>query len=74
MGLTIGMLYLSLILTGGAILALLAMARSYLVPSQLGLTDQGSWRRDPLSHPAIRHMSLREIADLPFDPSKIASE
>ncbi|QBY02543.1 hypothetical protein E2K80_18855 [Rhodophyticola sp. CCM32] len=68
------MLYLSLILTGGAILALLAMARSCLVPSQLDLTDRRRWRSDPLSHPAIRRMSLREVADLPFDPSKIASE
>jgi len=32
------------------------------------------WRRDPLSHPAIQHMSGREVADLPFDPREIASE
>ncbi|MEP3947250.1 hypothetical protein [Ascidiaceihabitans sp.] len=26
------------------------------------------WRRDPLSHPDIRKMNKREIADLPIDP------
>lgn len=30
--------------------------------------DEVRWRRDPLAHPAIRAMSQREIADLPFDP------
>ena len=27
-----------------------------------------SWRRDPLSHPALQAMSQRELGDLPFDP------
>jgi hypothetical protein len=27
--------------------------------------EEGSWRSDPLSHPAIRAMSERERADLP---------
>jgi len=26
------------------------------------------WFRDPLAHPDIRMMTLREIADLPIDP------
>lgn len=26
------------------------------------------WRKDPLSHPAIKRMTMRELADLPFDP------
>ena len=26
-----------------------------------------AWRRDPLSHPALRKMTLTELADLPFD-------
>ncbi|MBO6603238.1 hypothetical protein [Rhodophyticola porphyridii] len=30
------------------------------------------WRRDPLSHPDIARMSKRELADLPFDPTRIA--
>jgi len=29
--------------------------------------DPARWRRDPLSHPAIRNMTERERADLPFD-------
>lgn len=32
------------------------------------------WRRDPLSHPDLRGMSLRELADLPFDPRDIAPD
>ena len=32
------------------------------------------WRRDPLSHPDLRRMSLRELADLPFDPRDIAPD
>lgn len=28
--------------------------------------DCAAWLRDPLSHPAIEHMSQRELADLPF--------
>lgn len=26
------------------------------------------WRRDPLSHPALRVMTERELADLPMEP------
>ncbi|MEP4196804.1 MAG: hypothetical protein ABJL99_14350 [Aliishimia sp.] len=29
------------------------------------------WSRDPLSHPDIRKMTSREIADLPIDPELI---
>ncbi len=28
--------------------------------------ERTAWLRDPLSHPAIEHMSQRELADLPF--------
>ena len=28
--------------------------------------ERMAWLRDPLSHPAIEHMSQRELADLPF--------
>jgi hypothetical protein len=27
---------------------------------------QADWRHDPLGHPALRQMSLRELADLPM--------
>lgn len=40
----------------------------------LGEANEARWRRDPLSHPAIRAMSPREIADLPFDPRAILAE
>ncbi|RYH06135.1 hypothetical protein EU800_24900 [Tropicimonas sp. IMCC6043] len=32
--------------------------------------DNPAWWRDPLSHPDIRRMSPRELADLPFDRSE----
>jgi hypothetical protein len=28
-------------------------------------TDHETWRRDPLAHPVLDHMSLGELADLP---------
>lgn len=28
--------------------------------------DSQEWLRDPLSHPAIRAMSMTQLADLPF--------
>ena len=31
-----------------------------------------AWRRDPLSHPALRNMTLTELADLPFDRTPCA--
>jgi len=30
-----------------------------------------TWQRDPLSHPDLRHMSLEQLADLPFEPTRI---
>jgi hypothetical protein len=36
--------------------------------------DTEEWRRDPLSHPALRAMSLTQLADLPFDPYCISNE
>ncbi|WP_299407213.1 hypothetical protein [uncultured Roseobacter sp.] len=35
---------------------------------------QAQWKRDPLSHPALRQMSKRELSDLPFDPGHIDAE
>lgn len=32
------------------------------------------WVRDPLSHPALRAMSARELADLPLDPGLFRQE
>lgn len=32
------------------------------------------WRRDPLSHPALRDMDRRALGDLPFDPHQILPE
>lgn len=36
--------------------------------------DTCQWHRDPLSHPALRGMDERGLADLPFDPRKIAPD
>lgn len=33
-----------------------------------------AWDRDPLSHPALSRMSLTDLADLPFDPDRVAQE
>lgn len=35
-------------------------------PLEGGVEDRTAWLCDPLSHPAIEHMSQRELADLPF--------
>lgn len=32
------------------------------------------WRRDPLSHPALRAMTERELADLPMEPCCFLAE
>lgn len=48
--------------------ALRRMMKLRLVVRRLGETDCDSpdvWR-DPLSHPALRSMSERQLADLPF--------
>lgn len=29
--------------------------------------ERAAWIRDPLSHPELEHMSVRELADLPFN-------
>ncbi|WP_064692195.1 hypothetical protein [Rhizobium aegyptiacum] len=31
-----------------------------------GLADRPAWRDDPMRHPEVERMSLREIADLPL--------
>ncbi|MCT7374784.1 hypothetical protein [Chelativorans salis] len=33
--------------------------------------DQSGWRRDPLSHPDLATMNERELADLPFEPTRV---
>ena len=35
-------------------------------------TEAQAWNADPLSHPALLRMSLKDLADLPFDPARIA--
>lgn len=32
------------------------------------------WRRDPLAHPALEAMSVRELADLPFDRYRLLQD
>ena len=34
--------------------------------------DRRTGNSDPLSHPALQKMTLRELADLPFDRTQIA--
>ena len=36
--------------------------------------DAAGWRRDPLSHPALRGMSVRELDDLPLDRTLFGCE
>lgn len=43
---------------------LLTIARALAAPSSL--SDAERWRADPLSHPALRAMDQRELADLPI--------
>jgi hypothetical protein len=38
------------------------------------LPQDADWRRDPLSHPALRGMTQRELGDLPFDPRAVLEE
>lgn len=33
-----------------------------------------AWRRDPLSHPALRDMDERELADLPLGRPRFAAQ
>ena len=41
-------------------------------PADATAARGAAYARDPLSHPAIRRMSEREKADLPFDPSRFS--
>lgn len=43
-----------------------ARALAPRLPAADALTEAERWRRDPLSHPALRAMSQRELADLPI--------
>lgn len=36
--------------------------------------DPEEWRRDPLLHPALRAMSMTQLADIPFDPRCISDD
>jgi hypothetical protein len=50
---------------------LVRFATSAIVAGDSGQTDREIWRRDPLAHPVLDHMSLGELADLP--PSALRS-
>ena len=55
--------------TEDAMIKLVFMAARALasrLPAADALTEAEHWRRDPLSHPALRAMSQRELADLPI--------
>lgn len=43
-----------------------ALGRGLFDPSDI-IDDADDFRRDPLSHPALAAMSMRELADLPFN-------
>lgn len=38
------------------------------------METMAAWRRDPLSHPALRHMDERELADLPLARLRFAAQ
>lgn len=38
---------------------------SAITAGDSGETDREIWKRDPLAHPVLDHMSLAELADLP---------
>ena len=56
---------------------MLKIILSYIAP-QLGPhrvpPATPDWARDPLSHPDLRRMSQRELADLPFDANALERE
>ncbi|MGP1397933.1 MAG: hypothetical protein ACTS3R_20700 [Inquilinaceae bacterium] len=39
-----------------------------------GCEDALRWRRDPLSHPALRTMTQEQLADLQFNPWALERE
>lgn len=46
--------------------SIVARALSPRPPAAGTLSEAERWRRDPLSHPVLRAMSQRELADLPI--------
>ena len=44
---------------------LVHVAASAILATSRDETDREIWRRDPLAHPVLDHMSLGELADLP---------
>lgn len=38
------------------------------------METMAAWRRDPLSHPALRDMDERELADLPLGRPRFAAQ
>ncbi|RUL99724.1 hypothetical protein [Rhizobium chutanense] len=46
----------------------MSLLKFFLRPAlHLGSTDIApTWKDDPLRHPEVEHMSMREIADLPL--------
>jgi len=52
-----------------------AFREAFRTPSRAGrLGPDVAWRRDPLSHPALRAMSQRELGDLPFSRHSITED
>lgn len=47
-------------------------ARTATSNPALKMKTDRDWRRDPLFHPEIQRMDLREIADLPLAASALA--
>jgi hypothetical protein len=43
----------------------------WLQPSRDPVACRRDWLRDPLSHPDLHRMSLRELADLTFVPEDV---
>jgi hypothetical protein len=53
----------------------IAFREALRTPSRAGrLGPNVAWRRDPLSHPALRAMSQRDLGDLPFDPRRVSED
>jgi hypothetical protein len=54
-------------------LNLLALAKQ-LLTARSRLRDVDAWIDDPLSHPTLQRMTLEQLADLPFDRGRTATE
>lgn len=40
---------------------------------QVDAETMAAWRRDPMSHPVLRSMDERELADLPFGQARFTA-